>query len=222
MTNVIKKNDFIELKYTGISDGKVFDSNVEEDLKKANSELKAKEMILIVGYGILIPGLEKEIEGKEVGKEYSVKLNAKNGFGERNKNLIKVIPLRVFTEKEIMPRAGMVLNMDYSFAKVIAVSGARVTMDFNHPMAGKDLEYKFKIVRKVEDEKEKCNTVFQLFLRTIPEYEIKDKVIVKASKDSEAFIDVIKVKFKELIGKDLVFEEKKVDKKEEKVEKKQI
>ena len=70
---------------------------------------------------------------------------------------------------------------------------------------------------------EKCNTLFQLFLRTIPEYEIKDKIIVKGTKDSEAFIDVIKDKFKELIGKELVFELKEIkDSKEVKVEKKQI
>jgi len=56
----------------------------------------------------------------------------------------------------------MSLAMDNSLARVIAVSGARVTTDFNHPLAGRNIYYKFKIVRKITDEKEKCKCILSL------------------------------------------------------------
>ena len=45
--NKVKKNDFIELKYTGYSNNQVFDSNIEKDLKKMNSDNPAQKIIVI-------------------------------------------------------------------------------------------------------------------------------------------------------------------------------
>lgn len=213
----IKKNDFVELKYTGYSDKEVFDSNIEEDLKKINPEAKPSETIIIVGQGMVIPGLDKAIEEKEIGKEYNVDVPAKEGFGERNRNLVKTIPLKIFTEKGIMPRAGLVLNMDNMIARIITISGARVITDFNNPLSGKDLKYNFKIIKKITDEKKRVEVVLLLLFKFVPEFEVKDKVIIKGPKVLLPYVDYVKGKFKEMIGKDLLFEavEKSPDKKED-------
>lgn len=205
-----KRNDFAEIKYTGYSNGNAFDSNIPEDLKKINKDAKAEETIVILGQGMVVPGLDKALEGKETGKEYEIALTAKEGFGERNKELIKTIPLRIFHEKQMNPEPGMVFALDNALAKVLAVSGARVTVDFNNPLAGKPVRYKFKIIRIVNEENEKCRVVFNLLFRAIPEFEIKDKVIVKGPKNLEIFVNALKDKFKELIGKELAFELKEV------------
>ena len=89
-----KKNDFVELLYTGYSQGNVFDSNIEEDLKKIDPKGKVKKTIVVIGQGMVVPGLDKALEGKEIGKEYEIKLSAKEGFGERDRNLLKTIPLK--------------------------------------------------------------------------------------------------------------------------------
>lgn len=213
-----KKNDFVELKYTGYSQGQVFDSNATDDLKKLNPEAKAEKLVVVIGQGMVVPGLDKTLEGKEIEKEYEIKISAKEGFGERDRNLMKTIPLRAFTEKNINPRPGQVLALDNMIAKIVSISGARVLTDFNNPMAGKELNYKFKIIRKVDDEKEKCQAVFSLLFRFVPEFEVKDsKVIVKGPNVLEDYIKASSGKFNELIGRELEFELK--EEKENKEEK---
>lgn len=211
----IKKKDFVELKYTGYSNGNVFDSNIDEDLKKLDPKGKPRELIVIVGEGMVVPGLDKAIEGKEVEKEYEVSISAKEGFGERKREMVKTIPLKVFTEKQINPYPGMVLAMDDSLARVITISGARVMTDFNSPLAGKDLVYKFRIVRRLDDDKEKARVLLGFILRFVPEHEVTEKeVVIKGPKVFEKFVETFKDKFKDILGKELKFELK--EKKEEK------
>ncbi|MEK6800711.1 MAG: FKBP-type peptidyl-prolyl cis-trans isomerase [Nanoarchaeota archaeon] len=208
-----KKKNFIEIKYTGYANGEVFDSNIEEDVKKLHENAKAEKSVIVVGEGMVVPGLDKNLEGKEIGKEYEIIVPFKEGFGERKRELIKTIPLSAFKGKEVMPRVGMVLALDQYLAKVIAISGARVVADLNNPLAGKDLKYKIKIVRKVEDDKEKAEAYFKFFLGVSPDTESREKeIVVKLPKNLEKLIDLHKIKFKELVGKDLTFEEKKEEK----------
>jgi FKBP-type peptidyl-prolyl cis-trans isomerase 2 len=212
------KKDFVEVKFTGYTNGKVFDSNVEEELKKLNPDDKPRELIVAVGEGMIVSGLDKALEGKEIGKEYEVSITAKEGFGERRKELVKTIPLKVFTEQKISPYPGLVLAMDQSLARVVAVSGARVVTDFNNPLAGKDLVYKFRIVRKVSDDKEKAKTLFAFVFRFVPEFEVRDKIVVKGPKILENYIKAFSPKFKELMNKELeleIVEPKKADEKAE-------
>src|SRR6266498_1006600 len=107
-----KKSDFAELLYTGYSKGNVFDSNIPEDLKKLNPKETPKKLIVIIGEGMVVPSLDKALEEKETGKEYEINLKAKEAFGERDRKLLKTIPLKVFHEKEMEPRAGAVFAFD--------------------------------------------------------------------------------------------------------------
>ena len=221
---VVKKKDFVELKFTGYSNGNIFDSNIEEDLKKIDSKAKPKEIIVIVGENMIVPGFDRELEGKDVGKDYEIKVPAKEGFGERRKELVKTIPLKVFTEKKINPYPGMVLAIDENLVRIITISGARVLTDFNNPLAGKDLIYKFKIVRKVTDDNEKAKTFFVQTFRFVPDFELKEnEIIVRGPGVLEKFVEALREKFKELVGKELKFTlvEDKIEKKEENHKEKQ-
>lgn len=212
-----KKGEFVEIKYTGYSNGQIFDSNIQEDLKKIDEKAEVRETIVIIGQGMVVSGLDKELENKDLNREYDVELNSKDAFGERKKELVRIIPLKMFHQKNIDPKPGMVFALDNSLAKIIAVSGARVSVDFNNPLAGKPVKYKFKIVRKVSDENEKAKTALNLLFRFSPEFEVKDKVIVKGAKALEVFVKAFGDKFKELVGKELGFELKE-EKKSEKEE----
>ncbi len=204
----IKEKDFIEVEFSGYANGKLFDSNIPEDLKTLDPKANPEKTIVCVGEKMLVQGLDKQMVGKEIGKEYELEVSAKEGFGERNKNLIKIIPLKAFSEQKVHPQVGMLFTLDNSLVKVIAVSSARVTVDFNNPLSGKDLKYKITIKRKVEDIKEQSEALFRFFLRFIPEFEVKDKITIKGPKILEQMIVVLNEKFKELIGKELAFEEK--------------
>lgn len=214
-----KKNDFVEIKFTGFANGEAFDSNIEEDLKKINPKATPENTLVIIGQGAIVTGLDKALEGKELGKEYEVSVPYKEGFGERRRDLIRTLPIKGFLEQKINPQVGMVLALDQNIVKIIAVSGSRVTADFNNPLAGKDLKYKFTISRFVTEDKEKAETSLKMLFQFIPEFEIKDKkVAVKFPKGLESMIDMYKEKFKELTGMELIFEEKKQEKRETKKE----
>jgi FKBP-type peptidyl-prolyl cis-trans isomerase 2 len=223
MSEKVKKKDFVELKYSGYANGDIFDSNIEEDIKKLNSEIKAKKTVVCVGEEMVVKGLDNTLEGKEIGKEYEIEFGFKEGFGERKRELLKTIPLKIFTEKKIDPRAGMVLTLDNYMVRIITVSGARVVTDFNNPLAGKNLKYKFKIIRIVEDDKEKVEALFEIFWKFVPEFSLEEsKIVVKGPKGLEVFVNEFGGKFKELMGKELVFEEKKEGLEEKIIEKKNV
>lgn len=210
---LIKNNDFVELEFTGYANESVFDSNIPEDLKKISKDAKPQKTIVIVGQKMVVQGLDKELVGKEIGKEYKADVNYKEGFGERKRELVKTIPLRVFTKQKINPHPGATLLLDNALAKIITISGARVITDFNNPLAGKNLKYKFKAKKKVSEKKEKAETFFKHFLKFSPEFEeTSEKVIVKGPKVLQNLVESFKEKFKELVGTDLDFKE--VEKKE--------
>ena len=207
---IVNNGDFIEIKYTGYANDQAFDSNIEEDLKKLDPKAKPEKTIIVLGQGMLVSGLDSQLEKKEIDKEYEIEISAKDGFGERKRNLIRTIPLSSFTQQKVNPSPGMVLTLNNALVKIIAVSGARVTADFNHPLAGKELKYKVKIVKEITDDKEKTESLLKFFFRFAPDFELNEnKVFVKLPKELEPMVQFYKEKFKELIKKDLEFEEKK-------------
>jgi peptidylprolyl isomerase len=214
-----KKGDFVELKYTGTTDGNIFDSNIEEDLKNTDNEVKARKVIVMIGEKMIVEGLDRALADKEIGKDHDVDVVAKEGFGARKREMIKTIPLTSFKEHKINPVPGMVLTLDNQLVKIVSVSGGRVLTDFNNPLSGKDLHYKFQVTRKVTDDKEKAEALFELMFKFVPESEIKDgKVIIKGPQVIESFIKVMGAKFKEMHGMELGFElkeEKAVEGKKE-------
>jgi FKBP-type peptidyl-prolyl cis-trans isomerase 2 len=208
--NLTKKKDFVEILFTGVSNGAVFDSNIPEDLEKLSKESKPEKTIVAIGQRMVVKGLDEALEGKELNKFYNIQVSYKDGFGERKRELVKTIPLSVFTKHKINPKPGSTFFLDNMLVRIITVSGARVITDFNNPLSGKELNYKFKITRKVTDDKEKVETFFKFFFKFLPNFEVaKGSVKVKAAKEIEPIINMSKEKFKIIMGKDLEFEEEK-------------
>ena len=207
MTNeVVNKNEFVALRYSGSANGVLFDSNEEENIKKLHQDANAREVIVVVGKGMVVPGLDKALEGKEIGVRYEVSFDSRDRFGERKRELVKTIPLKVFTEKQINPYPGLTLAIDNMTARVITVSGARVITDFNNPLASKSLHYSFMITRKVTDEQERVRALFEVSFKFAPEFEIKDKITIKGPQILEMYVKAFSDMFKELVGKELAFE----------------
>jgi FKBP-type peptidyl-prolyl cis-trans isomerase 2 len=210
----IAKGDFVELEFTGKVNGKVFDSNNAEDLKQVDSKAEPRKTFIIIGENMTVKGLDEALVGKELDKQYEIHISPNEGFGARKPSLVRTIPLRVFTQQGVSPRPGMSFALDNALVQIRAVSGARVIADFNNPLAGKELDYSFKILRKIDSTEEKSRIFFQLFLRSVPEFEVSDKVVVKAAKQFEPLVKLLSKKFHELVGKELSFSlvEKSVDK----------
>ncbi len=217
--DTVKKNDFVQVEFSAYANGELFDSTKAEEIKKLSPNTEAKPVIVAVGQQMIVPGFDSALEGKETGKEYTIKLSPKDAFGERKREMVRIVPANSFTERRVTPRPGMQLALDNTIVKILSVSGGRVTVDFNNPLAGKEVEYKFVITRKVSDEKEKASALFEALFRFVPDFNIGEKITVKGPKIIEAYAKAFSPKFKELVGKELDFkEEVKSDKKEEKSE----
>lgn len=100
------------------------------------------------GHGNLIPGLEKELEGKNAGDALSVTIAPADGYGEYDDRLVQSVPRRSLRGiKDVKP--GMHLHAQTEdgprTVTVTKVLGDMVTLDGNHPLAGKSLHFDVRI-----------------------------------------------------------------------------
>ena len=136
----VKNGDKVKVEYTGkLDDGTVFDT----------SEGKAP-LEFEVGSGKVIPGFEKAVEGMEKGAEKNLKIESKDAYGDPNPQLVKKIP-RTQLPQDQEPKTGMILTVKTPSgqqipAKITEVTDSDITIDLNHPLTGKNLNFNIKIV----------------------------------------------------------------------------
>jgi FKBP-type peptidyl-prolyl cis-trans isomerase SlyD len=189
----IKKRDFVEIEYTGkLKEGDVVFDTTDEKIAKENN-LHGHDygpVVICVGEQQLLKGLDKNLEGKDIGKEYNVEIKPEDAFGKKNAKLIQLIPTNKFKQQKIQPMPGMQINIDGMLGTIKTVSGGRTLVDFNHPLAGKELLYKIKINKRIIDDKEKLAGYLKLSLGTKDiEAEITNgnaKIILKKEIPKEA------------------------------------
>ncbi len=173
---VIAQHDFVEIDYTGrLKDGKVFDTTSEAVAKGHDlpGEGHAFAPVAIcVGERQIIPGLDEQLPGKEVGKEYTVTLPPEKAFGKKDIKKLRMIPFSTFREHKMSPEPGLQVDVDGERGIVLSVSGGRVIVNFNHPLAGKEVEYRFIIRRKITQPEEQIQAYLHAIL-SIPASEIK-------------------------------------------------
>ncbi len=204
----LKKKDFIEIEFTGkTKEGEIFDSNIKEDLAKSNLNVKPKPFVFCIGEGMFLPGIENFVIGKDIG-EYKIELEAKDAFGPRDAKLIQMVPMKVFHEQKINPIQGSMFNFDGKIAKILTVSGGRVMVDFNNPIAGKDVTYDLKVLRKLDDVNEQLKAFNEFLFKKDFKAEIQDKkIILTVEKPMVKFVELFKDKFKDIFGKDIEIKE---------------
>jgi len=210
----LQKKDFIEIEFTGkTKEGAIFDSNIKEDLKKANLNFEPKPFIFCLGEGMFLESVDNFLIGKEIGK-YNIELEPEKAFGKRDAKLIQMIPMKIFREHQTNPVQGAMFNFDGRPGKILSVSGGRILVDFNNPIAGKDVIYKIKVVRKLEKQEEKIKALVEFLFRKDFKFEVKDtlkgtskKLILQVDKGFKQFAELFKDKFKEIFDLDLEAEE---------------
>jgi len=156
MANV-KKDDFIELEYTGKVKGEdfVFDTTNESTAKESGLDgegAKFGPMIICVGENQVLKGLDNVLPGKEIGKDYSVDITAEDAFGKKNTKYVQLINTSKFKKQGIQPMPGLQVNIDNMVGIVKTVTGGRTMVDFNHPLSSKDLTYDFCINKIITDD----------------------------------------------------------------------
>ncbi len=200
-----KKGDFIEITYTGkLKDGDlVFDTTDEAVAKEQgihNPKVTYKPIIIAIGEGHVLPGLDKHLEGKETGK-YTFTLTPEEGFGKKSAAQLKLMPASVFKQQKIDPMPGLEVNVDGMNGIIKTVSGGRVIVDFNHPLASKELVYEIEVKRPVTDLKEKADALVSLLHLPLEIKVVEGKVTVVYKTDFPAPVrEKLEEDLKRLLG----------------------
>lgn len=136
----IEKDQVVSMQYELSVEGNFIESNLE-----------ASPIEFTFGNGELVPGLESRITDMNEGETREVEVPASEAYGEYNEELNETLPIADFEGIDL--EIGMVLEADAQNgevfkATVIEVTKESVTVDYNHPFAGKDLEFKL-IINKI-------------------------------------------------------------------------
>ena len=136
----VKNGDTVHIHYTGtLSDGTTFDSSQGRD-----------PLAFQVGAGQIIPGLDAAIPGMAVGDTKTVNVPCEEAYGPVNPGMRQDIP-RAEIPADIPVEIGTRLQMQAPNGQpipvvVVASDDTTVTLDANHPLAGKDLTFNIELV----------------------------------------------------------------------------
>ena len=134
--------DFVKVAYEAmLEDKEVFDSSSETG-----------PLEFIVGFGTVFPGISAAVVGMKQGETKVIRLPAKGAYGERDEELVQKLP-RQSLNAELSPEPGMIIGMlvekegqeQQVPATITAVTKKSVTIDYNHPLAGRDIFYKITL-----------------------------------------------------------------------------
>lgn len=156
----MKEGDFLKVEYTGrLVTGELFDTTDEHVAKKENAfnpKQRYGPVLVIIGAGMAVPGVERNLKEMKEGEEREFSLKPQEAFGPRDFKRIRIISLSKFIKDKVNPYPGAFINIDGQDAKVQSVSGGRVRVDFNHPLAGRELKYRLKLLFRIEKAEEKA------------------------------------------------------------------
>lgn len=134
----IAQDQVVSIHYTLKNDaGDVLDSSSD-----------GEPLSYLHGHGNLIPGLERELTGKNTGDKLQVKIAPAEGYGEYNKELVQRVPRRALKGVPNV-KVGMRLHAQTKHGvrevTVTQLTGDLVTLDGNHPLAGQNLSFEVEV-----------------------------------------------------------------------------
>jgi FKBP-type peptidyl-prolyl cis-trans isomerase SlyD len=135
--NSVQDNLVVSMEYTlRLADDEVIDSSEGRE-----------PLSFIQGMGHVIPGLERALEGMTVGAEKDVVVGPEDGYGERNPDLVEVLPRSIFPAEVALGEAyHMHTEAGASMMVYVEeVADETVTVNLNHPLAGETLYFHVKI-----------------------------------------------------------------------------
>jgi FKBP-type peptidyl-prolyl cis-trans isomerase SlyD len=110
----------------------------------------------IHGNGNLISGMEEGLEGKSSGEKLDLEISPEKGYGVRNEELVQQVSRTTFGDQKV--EKGMEFQTKSGHTVVVTKVGLeQVTVDANHPLAGKDLFFKVEVMEIREATKEELD-----------------------------------------------------------------
>ena len=141
MSTVVKDGDRVAVHYTGtLEDETVFDSSVDR-----------APLQFALGEGLLIPGFEQAVLGTSLGESKTAEVSADQAYGPHREEMVVEIDRQEFPP-HFQPEVGQQLQIPQSEGRVTRlivtdVSEQKVTLDANHPLAGRDLTFDIHLLQ---------------------------------------------------------------------------
>lgn len=136
----VEDGNTVKVHYTGkFEDGTVFDTSADRD-----------PLEFTIGRGQLIPGFEQAVIGMSPGESKTVNIPADEAYGQHNAEMLTEVDRSQFPA-DLNPEVGQQLQLNRSDGQTVvvtvaSVSESTVTLDANHPLAGKDLIFDIQLV----------------------------------------------------------------------------
>lgn len=149
----MQTGEFIRLAYSG-------------KIKETDQHIDSAESApVIVGAGYILHGVEAELANMIVGQKKTIELTPEKAFGIRDSKLVKLVPEAEFRKHNTRPVPGMPIEADGMRGRVMSVASGRVTVDFNHPLAGKTLIFDLEVKKKIDLLDEKIRAIVEFYSR---------------------------------------------------------
>ncbi|MDI6806692.1 MAG: peptidylprolyl isomerase [Candidatus Aenigmarchaeota archaeon] len=194
----MEEGNFIYIDLIGrVKDtGEIFETTKEDVAKQEgifNKRFKYKPLLQIIGSKALVPGLENTIKSMQVGEKRIIELEPKDAFGERRDELIKLFNIAMFKERGIDPFPGASVTINGLPGRILSVSGGRVKVDFNHPLAGKPIIYEVEVKEEIKNLEEKIPAIISAYSNLEKDEfstKIQEKVVEIDTKDKDLASEV--------------------------------
>ena len=189
----IQDGDFVRLAYTvrTAEDGTVVDTTSQEVAEEAGIDEEEHDFsprIIVIGAGHVFPAVDEALVGAEAGDEGTVAVPADEAFGEFDDEEVRTVSASKIDEDNRFPGAQVTIDGDQG--RVETVIGGRARVNFNHPLAGEDLEYEYEVLEVVDDRTEQAQGLLGMYLQQAPEVwfdtdEVEEEVQVEVESEDD-------------------------------------
>ncbi|WP_411717798.1 FKBP-type peptidyl-prolyl cis-trans isomerase [Natronomonas sp.] len=162
----LQDGEFVRIAYTArtTEDGQLVDTTDEEVAEEEGvaDQGEFEPRTIVLGEGHLFPAVEDDIRGKEVGGTGSVVVTAEEAFGAYDEEDVQTVSADKIDEDDRYPGARIQIDGEQGVLETII--GGRARVDFNHPLAGEDIEYEYELLDTVEGDLEQARGLLDMML----------------------------------------------------------
>jgi FKBP-type peptidyl-prolyl cis-trans isomerase SlyD len=172
----LQNGDFVRLEYTvrTVEDGTVVDTTSREVAEEAGIDEEDYDFsprTIVVGAGHVFESVDHALVGAEESDTETVSIPAAEAFGEFDPDDVRTVSVDKIDEDDRYP--GAQVQIDGEQGHLETVIGGRARVDFNHPLAGENLEYEYEVVDVVEDRLEQARGMLGIYLQEVPDLRIE-------------------------------------------------
>jgi len=163
----LQEGDFVRLAYTArtVESDDLVDTTDAEVAEEEGIDDEGRDFeprTIVLGAGHIFESVEDDIYGEDVGTEGTVVVPSEEAFGEYDPEEVRTVSADKIDEDDRYPGANVQVDGQQGYVETII--GGRARVDFNHPLAGDDIEYDYEVVEEVDDRTEQAEGLLGMYI----------------------------------------------------------